>query len=118
MARTRLVSSISGLAMLLTLVVSPASGDGQPPPMRHDITPKGHVEATAKTILANTAGLSVGTPAVTNVNAIVPPSDNPKVQPGLVRWHRTMADACAAAKRTGKPVLLFQLMGNLDERFC
>jgi hypothetical protein len=99
MAGNRLFSTISGLAMLLTLAVSQASGDGQPPGFGHDIT-KGSVEATA------------------NVNAIVPQSDNPKVQPGLVGWHPTMAEACAAARRTGKPVLLFQLMGNLDERFC
>jgi hypothetical protein len=113
MARTRLFSTISGLAMLLTLAALQASGDGQLPPIRHDIT-KGIVEATAKTVLASTAGLNVGTPAVVNV----PQSDNPKVQPGLVSWHPTMAEACAAARRTGKPVLLFQLMGNLDERFC
>lgn len=43
---------------------------------------------------------------------------NPKVQPGKVRWHKTLADACAAAKKSDKPVLLFQMMGNLDERFC
>ena len=85
--------------------------------MRHDFT-KGGVEATAKTVLANTAGLNVGIPAVANVNATVPQSDNPKVQPGLVRWHPTMTEACAAARPAGKPVLLFQLMGNLDERFC
>jgi hypothetical protein len=117
MAGNRLFSTISGLAMLLTLAVSQASGDGQPPGFGHDIT-KGSVEATAKTVLANTAGLNVGTLVAANVNAIVPQSDNPKVQPGLVGWHPTMAEACAAARRTGKPVLLFQLMGNLDERFC
>jgi hypothetical protein len=43
---------------------------------------------------------------------------NPKVEPGKVRWHKTFAAACAAAKESGKPVLLFQMMGNLDERFC
>jgi hypothetical protein len=117
MARTHLVSTISGLAMILSLTVSQASGDGQLAPMRHDFT-KGGVEATAKTVLANTAGLSAGTPAVANVNAGVRQFDNPKVQPGLVSWHPTMAEACAASRRTGKPVLLFQLMGHLDERFC
>ena len=43
---------------------------------------------------------------------------NPKVEPGKVRWHETFAAACAAAKKSGKPVLLFQMMGKLDERFC
>jgi hypothetical protein len=115
MARTRLFSMISGLAMLLA--VSQASGDGQPPGFGHDIT-KGTVEAAGKTVLSNAAGLNVGTRSIANMNAGVPPSDNPKVQPGLVSWHPTIAEACAAAKRTGKPVLLFQLMGKLDERFC
>lgn len=44
--------------------------------------------------------------------------DNPKVQPGKVRWHRDFAAARQAAARSGKPVLLFQLMGRLDDRFC
>jgi hypothetical protein len=43
---------------------------------------------------------------------------NPKVQPGLVRWHPSLEAACAAAKNSGKPVLLFQMMGRLDEQFC
>ena len=43
---------------------------------------------------------------------------NPKVQPGLVTWHATFADACQAARRSGKPVLLFQMMGKLDDQFC
>jgi hypothetical protein len=43
---------------------------------------------------------------------------NPKVQPGLVRWHADYAAACAAGKESGKPVLLFQMMGRLDQQFC
>lgn len=43
---------------------------------------------------------------------------NPKVEPGKVHWHKDFATACAAAKKSNKPVLLFQMMGNLDERFC
>jgi hypothetical protein len=43
---------------------------------------------------------------------------NPKVEPGKVRWHPSMADACAAAQKSGKPVLLFQMMGKLDDQFC
>ena len=44
--------------------------------------------------------------------------DNPQVPPGLVRWHPSFADAQAAAKRSGKPVLLFHMMGHLDRQFC
>jgi hypothetical protein len=43
---------------------------------------------------------------------------NPKVQPGSVRWHSSLAVACAAAKKSGKPVLVFQMMGKLDDQFC
>jgi hypothetical protein len=43
---------------------------------------------------------------------------NPKVQPGKVRWHPTLAAASAAAARSKKPVLLFQMMGKLDDQFC
>lgn len=45
-------------------------------------------------------------------------SDNPKVQPGLVQWHSTFEEACQAANISKKPVLLFQMMGKLDDQFC
>ncbi len=44
--------------------------------------------------------------------------DNPRVEPGLVRWHATFADAQAAGQKSGKPVLLFHMMGQLDRQFC
>src|SRR5262249_41138086 len=43
---------------------------------------------------------------------------NPKVAPGKVHWHRTPADACEAARKSGKPVLLFMMLGKLDDQFC
>jgi hypothetical protein len=43
---------------------------------------------------------------------------NPKVQPGRVRWHPTFEAACEASRKSGKPVLLFQMMGKLDDQFC
>jgi hypothetical protein len=45
-------------------------------------------------------------------------ADNPTVETGLVKWHNTLEDAQAAAKTSGKPVLLFQMMGYLDKKFC
>ena len=42
----------------------------------------------------------------------------PKVAPGKVTWHATFVAACEAARKSGKPVLLFQMMGKLDEQFC
>ena len=43
---------------------------------------------------------------------------NPRVDPGRVRWHANFAAACEASRVSGKPVLLFHMMGRLDERFC
>lgn len=40
------------------------------------------------------------------------------VQPGQVRWHADFDAARAAARESGKPVLLFQLLGRLDEEHC
>ena len=45
-------------------------------------------------------------------------ADNPRIKPGDVAWHPDFRAACAAAKQSGKPVLLFQLMGRLDEEQC
>lgn len=39
---------------------------------------------------------------------------SPRVQPGQVRWHDNFEAACTASKQSGKPVLLFQLLGRLD----
>jgi hypothetical protein len=50
--------------------------------------------------------------------ATTPTSANPKVPPGLVRWHADFAAACEAAQKSKKPVLLFQMMGKLDDQFC
>jgi len=43
---------------------------------------------------------------------------NAHVQPGLVHWHATFADACRASEKSHKPVLLFHMMGKLDDLFC
>lgn len=41
-----------------------------------------------------------------------------KVQPGFVAWHATFSDACKKSKLSGKPVLLFEMLGKLDDEFC
>jgi hypothetical protein len=43
---------------------------------------------------------------------------NPTIEAGKVKWHPSLADACATAKKTGKPVLVFHMMGQLDKQFC
>ena len=47
----------------------------------------------------------------------LPISDNPKCKPGLVTWHANLQEAKTASRRSGKPILLFQLLGKLDETF-
>jgi len=42
---------------------------------------------------------------------------NPTVQPGKVKWHADFKAAREAAEKSRKPVLLFQLLGRLDQRF-
>jgi hypothetical protein len=74
-----------------------------------DVTKTVRIEKPTSTILAhNTAG--------------VPESGkrfvNPNVQPGGVHWHPSWAAACDAARKSKKPVLLFQMMGKLDDQFC
>ncbi len=47
--------------------------------------------------------------------------DSPIVQtvsPGLVRWHPDLASAIAAAQLSDRPILVFQMLGRLDEEFC
>ena len=60
--------------------------------------------------------LELGSPAP----ALDAPAARPSaaVQPGLVRWHADLAAARAAARDSGKPVLLFQLLGRLDDELC
>ncbi len=61
--------------------------------------------------LSRTADTSKGAPPAVAFN-------NPKVEPGKVKWHGTPEEAMRAAQTSGKPILLFQMMGRLDDRFC
>jgi hypothetical protein len=59
-------------------------------------------------------------PAVETLNEAVVCVKNgvEKVQPGKVHWHKDMAAATEAAKKSGKPILFFAMLGNLDDKFC
>ncbi len=46
------------------------------------------------------------------------PSANDKVAPGLVAWHAGFDAAVVAARLSARPVLHFQLLGQLDDAFC
>jgi len=47
-----------------------------------------------------------------------PDPEPERVQPGDVAWHADLEAAQAAAAESGRPILLFQLLGKLDEEFC
>lgn len=61
---------------------------------------------------------AVELPLESAISTSTPPSADAKVAPGLVRWHADFDAACAAARASGKPVLLFQLLGRLDDELC
>lgn len=42
---------------------------------------------------------------------------NPLVRPGLISWHPNIPRATEASHRSGKPVLIFYLLGQLDREF-
>ena len=44
-------------------------------------------------------------------------SVNPEVEPGKVHWYDDFETACIASRDSGRPVLLFHLLGELDQRF-
>jgi len=73
-----------------------------PAPRKLDVR-KGSIEAPTQKLIANSTNTAI---------------TNPQVEPGKVRWHRDLAAARAAAAKSGKPVLLFQMMGKLDDLFC
>ena len=76
--------------------------------LARDFVLKGRIEVPTKKLVAS----SLPGPAKTL------PFSNPTVEPGKVKWHDDYDAACAASRKSGKPVLLFQMMGNLDDRFC
>ena len=96
-----LVSCLTMLAWVLPAVAE--APEPAAPPRAELKETKRRIEGSAKEVIAN-------------LSKTVTP--NPKVEPGKVKWHATMAEAQAAAEKSGKPVLLFQMMGKLDEQFC
>ena len=108
--RLLLLACLVGLyALGLPFVSTPstqAQAPGQPP--RVDRGKTIVIEPAVKAVVRNTAAPAPAAPGFVN----------PKVQPGKVRWHESIAAASEAAKKSKKPVLLFQLMGKLDDQFC
>src|SRR5262249_36916010 len=108
MTRKTWIALGSGLASVALLAASVAALHAQQKLPRVD---RGKSEIEVPTDLLLGTGLN-------DRKAAARQFDNPKGPPGKVTRHATLTDACAAAKRGGKPVLLFQMMGKLDDKFC
>lgn len=76
-----------------------------PPTATPDPTKRVRIEGPATAVVRNSGPTS-------------PADSNPPIRPGKVQWHNTFAEATAAAKKSGKPVLLLHMMGKLDLQFC
>ncbi|HLW64427.1 MAG TPA: hypothetical protein VKS79_03845 [Gemmataceae bacterium] len=95
------------------VVKNTAGAPGQPAPITPaDMTKTVRIERGPASIVRNTG------PAPANTTMVPVTADNPTVKAGEVNWHKSFAEACAAAKKSGKPVLLFHMMGQLDKQFC
>jgi hypothetical protein len=103
-----------GLGLLATgvplVATRPPAADAAPPAAARLDRTKSKIETPVKDLAAISAQLREAAKNQTFVN--------PKVAPGKVRWHADLAAACRAAQKSGKPVLLFQMMGKLDDQFC
>ena len=95
------INALCALGLTASHAWSQPPAPGKPPMSRG----KEIIESGPKKVVAESA------PAPREV------AENPTVEPGKVKWHKSFADARAAAKESGKPVLHFQLMGRLDQRF-
>ncbi len=103
MNTTRCVLAFVSLISVAAAQKTPRSAD----------SPKRIVEAPIESLLKPPGRPD---PANSSPQVSTPPS-NPRVKPGNVKWHASLADACVASERSNKPVLLFHLLGKLDERF-
>ena len=81
------------IALGSTLLASTAAAQGEVPDVR-----KFRVEEPVKT--------GLGLPVFEDLG------------PSTVAWHADLAAARTAAAESGRPILLFQLLGRLDEEFC
>ncbi len=91
--------------------------------LSNEMPTKGSIEFPLKLMLKNkTGGISPLIPTSRSTSSI--PSNKEithnadHVQAGLVAWSPDFATACQKSKSSGKAVLLFQMMGKLDEEFC
>jgi hypothetical protein len=106
------------LTAFCAAAITPPHGWSQPPAnedKRRDVMKNKVVERRTSQVVQNSAELERLQAALQAQKA---EAKNPTVEPGKVKWHKTLADAQAASEKSGKPVLLFHMMGQLDKQFC
>lgn len=74
---------------------------------------KMRIERSAKLLIRNSS-----TPALKSSVKRHSIAKKNYVKPGLVKWHQDLGAARRASKKSGKPLLVFHMMGRLDDRFC
>jgi hypothetical protein len=109
MNRLRVLLMLAGAVV----VAPPAQAQGvaagaKANPAVADVSKGVHIEKSTEGMVAKRSASVSGETGFTN----------PRVEPGKVKWHDSFAAACARARTTGRPVLLFQMMGKLDDQFC
>ena len=107
-SRSSLLLLALTVGTLLLPRVCPRLTAREAPPGPADVAKGAHIERPIKQVLDPKTSAAVSADGFAN----------PRVRPGLVHWHPTLPAACEAARRSGKPVLLFQMLGKLDEQFC
>ncbi len=79
---------------------------------------KDRVEAPIKKPIADVGKMVVEAPIKDAMKGLDATKLKSAYTPGKVKWHASFDKAVEAAKKSGKPIMLFQLLGNLDEEFC
>lgn len=85
--------------------------------------------STRSTAVITENSLSVAAPSYSSQRIGITPSEvknsspekrleGKRVQPGLVNWIPDFKTAFQKAKKSKKPVLVFQMIGRLDDEFC
>lgn len=74
--------------------------------------------AAVKSGVATKSGVAAKPMVIAEKVIGVDAKGNAKVRPGAVNWHKDFDAARSASLKSGKPVLMFAMIGSLDDKFC
>jgi hypothetical protein len=117
MTKTRIESGVERLLKDRSTEPSPASESARTTQPPLDVS-KFRIESGVERLVGEQSKGTNPTPSVASTDPSATSGPEPeKVEPGKVRWHDNLGAAMRASADSNKPVLLFQLLGQLDERF-